>query len=120
MSELNPSEAQRKAMAEYLAGEYQAPSEMFDRCLKAVDALFAAANGIPEGAPVGTIARRPDGVFVAVRILTDCLERYWTYTCTDHSLNDDWPDPDDADSWPVIYDPREPVERDGSDRGADE
>lgn len=98
---LNPSEAQRKAMAQRLreCGEYGV--------FRTVDEMIAAANNISEGAPVGTIARRPDGVFVAVRILTDYLERYWTHTCTDHSLNDDWPDPDDADSWPVIYDPRD-------------
>lgn len=36
-------------MAVYLAGEYLAPSDMFDKCLKAVDAMFAAANSIPEG-----------------------------------------------------------------------
>lgn len=67
-----------------------------------------AANSIPEGAPVGTIARRPDGAFVAVRVLAEDLEQYWTYTCVDHSgPDDDWPDRHDADSWPVIYDPRE-------------
>ncbi|SII94196.1 Uncharacterised protein [Mycobacteroides abscessus subsp. abscessus] len=65
--------------------------------------LIAAANSIPEGPPVGTIARREDGAFVAVRVLTEGLEHYWAYTCTDHPLYDeDWPDPDDADSWPQI------------------
>lgn len=119
MSELNPSEAQRKAMAEYLAGEYQAPSEMFDRCLKAVDALFAAANGIPEGAPVGTIARRPDGKYLAHRVRA-AAGILWEYKCLAYPEDWEYLRPDDADSWPVIYDPREPVERDGSDRGADE
>lgn len=103
VAELNPSEAQRKAMLEWM-GEVDPDDFDYEEWL---DGLFAAANSIPEGAPVGTIARRPDGVFVAVRILTDYLERYWTYTRTDHSLNDDWPDPDDADSWPVIFAPNE-------------
>lgn len=106
MSELNPSEAQRKAMAEVGAsGSTGGWSDRVDDWLPVVHRMIAAANKVSEGAPVGTIARRPDGVFVAVRILTDYLERYWTYTCTDHSLNEDWPDPDDADSWPVIPDP---------------
>ncbi|OHU63968.1 hypothetical protein BKG85_10970 [Mycobacteroides chelonae] len=105
MTELNPSEAQRKAMVDYAIE--------FDPRLKGVagflvDGMFGAANSIPEGAPVGTIARRPDGGYVAVRVLTDYLECYWTYTCTDHVVIDDgWPDADDADSWPVIYDPGE-------------
>ncbi|WP_194786910.1 hypothetical protein [Mycobacteroides abscessus] len=74
----------------------------------AVDEMIAAANSIPDGAPVGTIARRPDGAFVAVRVLAEDLEQYWTYTCVDHSgPDDDWPDRHDADSWPVIYDPDE-------------
>lgn len=101
MSELNPSEAQRKAMAEYLAGEYLAPSDMFDRCLKAVDAMIAAANNISEGAPVGTIARRPDGAWIARK--EQCGK--WDYR--PFTNQGEWPQPDDADSWPVIYDPRE-------------
>lgn len=118
MSELNPSEAQRKAMIDY-AVEFEPKLKGGAGFL--VDGMIEAANSIPEGAPVGTIARRPDGAFVAVRVLAEDLEQYWTYTCVDHSgPDDDWPDRNDADSWPVIYDPREPVERDGSDRGADE
>lgn len=96
---LEPTEAQRKAMAEYLAGEYQAPSEMFDRCLKAVDALFAAANSIPEGPPVGTIARHPSGKWIAHRATPD----RWEYTPFRGAAALEAGD--DADSWPVIYDP---------------
>lgn len=106
---LEPTEAQRKAMAEateawnwYSCGP--------ERRLDMVDDMIAAANSIPDGAPVGTIARRPDGAFVAVRVLAEDLEQYWTYTCVDHSgPDDDWPDRRDADSWPVIFTPGEAV-----------
>lgn len=57
-----------------------------------------AANSIPEGAPVGTIARRPDGKNIALRV-SDGERPYWVYLYGKH-----W---DTADSWPVIYDPRE-------------
>lgn len=60
--------------------------------------LIAAANSIPEGAPVGTIARRPDGKNIALRV-SDGERPYWVYLYGKH-----W---DTADSWPVIYDPRE-------------
>lgn len=55
MTELNPSEAQR-AMGYVL---FAALSEL-DDCDDLVGDL-AAANNAPEGAPAGTIARRPDG-----------------------------------------------------------
>ncbi|SPX87640.1 hypothetical protein [Mycobacteroides abscessus] len=100
MSEkLNPSEAQRKAMEmAYKANIHKTSGH------GVVDLMIEAANSIPEGAPVGTIARRPDGAFVAVRVLAQDLEYYWTYTCVDTSgPDDDWPDRHDADSWPVIY-----------------
>lgn len=101
---LEPTEAQRKAMGE-AADEWHGRVDTTDEY---IDRIIAAANSIPEGAPVGTIARRPDGAFVAVRVLAEDLEQYWTYTCVDHSgPDDDWPDRHDADSWPVIYDPRE-------------
>lgn len=100
---LEPTEAQRKAMAEYLAGEYLAPSDMFDRCLKAVDAMFAAANSIPEGPPVDTIALHPSVKWIAHRDTPDT----WEYipfrgaVLLEHG--------DEADSWPVIYDPTKGV-----------
>lgn len=107
MSELNPSEAQRKAMIDY-AVEFEPKLKGGAGFL--VDGMIEAANSIPEGAPVGTIARRPDGAFVAVRVLAEDLEQYWTYTCVDHSgPDDDWPDRHDADSWPVIFTPGEAV-----------
>lgn len=100
---LEPTEAQRKAMLAWAQENNPWDPESF------VDGLIAAANSIPEGAPVGTIARRPDGAFVAVRALAEDLGHYWTYTCVDHTVlaNHEilWPDRYDADSWPVIYDP---------------
>lgn len=104
---LEPTEVQRKAMAVELKAF---GGWTLETCHKAIDALIAAANSIPDGAPVGTIARRPDGAFVAVRVLAEDLEQYWTYTCVDHSgPDDDWPDRRDADSWPVIFTPGEAV-----------
>ncbi|SLH25749.1 Uncharacterised protein [Mycobacteroides abscessus subsp. massiliense] len=70
-----------------------------------VDGLIAAANSIPEGAPVGTIARRPDGRWIGVR---DDRRRdarglavRWLYAPL-HESAADWPANDDADSWPQI------------------
>ncbi|SLG71248.1 Uncharacterised protein [Mycobacteroides abscessus subsp. abscessus] len=72
-----------------------------ESALEAVDEMFAAANSIPEGAPVGTIARRPDGAWIARK--EQCGK--WDYR--PFTNQGEWPQPDDADSWPVIYDPRE-------------
>lgn len=64
-----------------------------------VDRQIAAANSIPEGAPVGTIALHPSGKWIAHRDTPDT----WEYipfrgaVLLEHG--------DDADSWPVIYDP---------------
>lgn len=108
---LNPSEAQRKAMAERIARSVGRIG-IAESDYRLADSIIAAANKVSEGAPVGTIARRPDGAFVAVRVSTDYLERCWTYTCTDHVIIDDgWPDASDADSWPVIYDPTKPEQK---------
>lgn len=63
-----------------------------------LDRMITAANSIPEGAPVGTIARRPDGSNIAHRV-SDGEHPYWVYFYGKH-----W---DKADSWPVIYDPDE-------------
>lgn len=97
MADLNPSEAQRKAMLEKLADH-----SMWDRegMKLAVDEMIAAANSVPEGAPVDTIARRPDGAWIAVR-----REKHWGYRRLLGSRGDNPPLPRDADSWPVIYDP---------------
>ncbi|WP_157897454.1 hypothetical protein [Mycobacteroides chelonae] len=94
---LNPSEAQRKAMALELKAF---SGWTLDTCHKAVAAVIAAANSIPEGPPVGTIARRPDGGNIALREY-DGEQSYWVYLYGKH-----W---DTADSWPVIYDPTKPV-----------
>lgn len=99
MAELHVGKAQRKAMHDAL-----------DDAIDQLMTLVGVGVGVPEGPPVGTIARRPDGAFVAVRVLAEDLEQYWTYTCVDHSgPDDDWPDRNDADSWPVIFTPGEAV-----------
>lgn len=103
---LEPTEVQRKAMAVELKAF---GGWTLETCHKAIDALIAAANSIPEGMPVGTIARRPDGKYLATRILTvSDGTPAWNYK------NLTWPEVEweylrqnDADSWPVIYDPRE-------------
>lgn len=65
------------------------------------DDIIAAANKVSEGAPVDTIARRPDGAWIAHRVTpTD-----WRYTPL-HPVRE-WPEQSAADSWPVIYDPDE-------------
>lgn len=95
MSEkLNPSEAQRKRLAELLG-----------IAVWELELLLEEVNNLPEGAPVGTIARRPDGQYVGVRVGVQ-----WVYTYVDlhnEHVAGDWPDADTADSWPVIYDPTE-------------
>ncbi|SLF57540.1 hypothetical protein [Mycobacteroides abscessus] len=74
-------------------------------------AFDIANHGIPEGPPVGTIARRPDGKYLATRILTvSDGTPAWNYK------NLTWPEVEweylrqnDADSWPVIFTPGEAV-----------
>lgn len=61
MAELHVNKAQRKAMGE-AADEWQGRVDTTDEY---IDRIIAAANSIPEGPPVGTIARRPDGVVLA-------------------------------------------------------
>ncbi len=58
--------------------------------------MIAAANNLPEGAPVGTIARRPDGAWIARK--EQCGK--WGYR--PFTNEGEWPQPDDADSWPQI------------------
>lgn len=67
---------------------------------KLVDLMVAAANSIPEGAPVGTVKQRPDGTFVAVR----CGDvsphpASWVYVRVMPGACEE-PYGDDADSWP--------------------
>lgn len=96
MNVLNPTEAQRKAMGE-AADEWQGRVDTTDEY---IDRIIAAANSIPEGAPVGTIARRPDGGWVAHR--TVGLDApFWEYFRLDPNapaLRNQY----DADSWPQI------------------
>ncbi|MDM2418350.1 hypothetical protein PP577_18695 [Mycobacteroides abscessus] len=104
---LEPTEAQRKAMAAAAASSRaQAWSDRIDDWLPIVDEMFAAADRIPEGAPVGTIARRPDGAWKAER-KAGGSGPYWHYSTSAFWRADspDWNSEDDADSWPVIYDP---------------
>ncbi|SIC59260.1 hypothetical protein [Mycobacteroides abscessus] len=95
MNVLNPSEAQRKAMADYLSFNVDEVIGLYE-----VDAMIAAANSIPKGAPVGTIARRPDGGWVAHR--TVGLDApFWEYFRLDQNAparKNQY----DADSWPQI------------------
>ncbi len=95
----SPTEAQRKAMEEVVWGELDFQS--MSKVERVVDRAIHAANSIPEGAPVGTGALRPDGAFVAIRVAGP----YWTYVNVNQDDDAVWPEPDAADSWPVIYDP---------------
>lgn len=107
---LDPSEAQRKAMITYLS----TPVHISDPFAEPdyggwLVGLFAAANSIPEGAPVGTIARRPDGRWKAERFENPIGGAYWHYTISAAYTGGDMPPiGDDADSWPVIYVPESP------------
>lgn len=99
---LNPSEAQRELMIQAILDNSGFGPKS---AAHIVDAQIAAANSIPEGAPVGTIARRPDGAFLAIR--EGCAGtggwQYWgTGPLRRANLLDGF---EDADSWPVIYDP---------------
>ncbi|WP_423797327.1 hypothetical protein [Mycobacteroides abscessus] len=69
---------------------------------KAVDRAIAAANSIPEGPPVGTIARRPDGAWIA--FVEPAQPGVWLYRQL-LAAGQGLPQGRDADSWPVIYDP---------------
>lgn len=103
MTKLEPSEAQRKALVDKLSEHVQWHRDGVEM---AVDEMIAAANSIPEGAPVGTIARRPDGAWKAERKAGEAGP-YWQYSTSAFWQADspDWNSEDDADSWPVIYDP---------------
>ncbi|OHU51463.1 hypothetical protein BKG82_22980 [Mycobacteroides chelonae] len=100
MSELNPSEAQRKRLAELLG-----------IAVWELELLLEEVNSIPEGAPVGTIARRPDGALFAARIRGSNGLLRWTV------IRADWSDrgvdtaDDDADSWPQIRPDEWPVSK---------
>lgn len=101
MAQLNVNEAQRKAMLEWM-GEVDPDDFDYEEWL---DGLFAAANSIPEGAPVGTIARRPDGAWIGVR-----REDYWAYrnlVGLSHDVAELSGGPSVAESWPVIFAPNE-------------
>ncbi len=65
-----------------------------------VQDAIAAANRVAEGPPVGTIARRPDGFWIA-----HMAESGWEYS---ELVTGTWRG-SDADSWPVIFAPGEAV-----------
>ncbi|WP_234821784.1 helix-turn-helix domain-containing protein [Mycobacteroides abscessus] len=107
MEKLEPTEARRKAMAAAAASSRaQAWSDRIDDWLPIVDEMFAAADRIPEGAPVGTIKIKDGwparmcmdshGNHVWVGMILPPWNRNGTYDALD------------ADSWPVIYDPTKP------------
>lgn len=97
---LEPTEAQRKAMVDKL-GEHVQWSR--DGVEMAVDDMLTAANSIADGAPVGTIARRPDGAWIAWR-----TEDGWEYRFIGGEEPNEWPPGSNiANSWTVIYDPME-------------
>ncbi|NMK63791.1 XRE family transcriptional regulator, partial [Staphylococcus capitis] len=97
---LEPTEAQRKAMR-HIAGirldaaahhRFKPDPEEF------LTELIAAANSIPEGPPVGTIARRPDGEWIAWR-----TEDGWGYRFIGDEEPNEWPPGSSiADFWPQI------------------
>lgn len=103
MTKLEPTEAQRELIIEEVWAVCRANPR--SAAEEAVDRAFAAANSIPEGPPVGTIARRPDGNWLAHR----GTEQDWTYFPL--VIAQEWPRQDSADSWPVIYDPTKPEPR---------
>ncbi|SLJ19968.1 hypothetical protein [Mycobacteroides abscessus] len=102
MSKLEPTEAQRKALVDKLSEHVQWHRDGVEM---AVDEMIAAANSIPEGAPVGTIARASDGHNIAVRKrFSDGV--HWAYL---YDSDVDIFGYKVADSWPVIFAPGEAV-----------
>ncbi|WP_078278575.1 hypothetical protein [Mycobacteroides franklinii] len=119
MTELNPSEAQRKKMAHGAAtSAANGWSDNVRDWLPIVDRMVDAANNLPKGAPVGTIARRPDGAWLACRYANLNGKTRWNYFRVDYDAP--FHSPGDADSWPVIYDPTKPDfnRLNGTDKGA--
>lgn len=97
---LEPTDAQRIAIIEEIWGALDFQS--MRNVEKAVDRAIAAANSIPEGAPVDTIARRPDGAWIA--FVEPAQPGVWLYRQL-LAAGQGLPQGRDADSWPVIYDP---------------
>ncbi|PKQ59738.1 hypothetical protein B5566_02535 [Mycobacterium sp. MHSD3] len=90
-AKLEPTEALRKAMHDAL-----------DDAIDQLMTLVGVGVDIPEGPPVGTIARRPDGAVIALRGGV-CDERFWIYKWLDDDPNvPTVKDTNDADSWPQI------------------
>ncbi len=108
MTKMEPTEAQRKAMLDALKGRTGTWSTAQMR-QRALDEMITAANSIPEGPPVGTIARRPDGKCLALRAEGEepgtTYWKHFPFVCGPEGFSHR----DDTDSWPVIYDPTKGV-----------
>ncbi|SIG86958.1 Uncharacterised protein [Mycobacteroides abscessus subsp. abscessus] len=91
---LNPTEALRKVAHDAL-----------DEAIDQLVTLVGVGVSIPEGPPVGTIARRPDGEWIAWR-----TEDGWGYRFIGDEEPNEWPPGSSiADFWPVIFTPGEAV-----------
>lgn len=96
MEKLNKTEALRKVAHDAL-----------DEAIDQLMTLVGVGVGVPEGPPVGTIARRPDGEWIAWR-----TEDGWGYRFIGDEEPNEWPPGSNiADSWPVIYDPTNPEQK---------
>lgn len=109
-TKIEPTSVQRFLMAEAAAdSDASGWSDDPEDWLPIVDAQIAAANRVDD-IPVGTIARRPDGGWVAVRLIGPNNDEHWSYRALERvDKTDLWPKPNDADSWPVIFTPGEAV-----------
>ncbi|MDB2220376.1 hypothetical protein [Mycobacteroides abscessus] len=103
---LEPTEAQRKAIIGFLSRPYPHYDPYKPDYEGWLDAFLAAANSIPEGPPVGTIARRPDGAWIA--FVEPAQPGVWLYRQL-LAAGQGVPEGRDADSWPVIFTPGEAV-----------
>ncbi|OTR08866.1 hypothetical protein [Mycobacteroides abscessus] len=106
-TKIEPTGVQRFLMAEAAAdSDASGWSDDPEDWLPIVDAQIAAANRVDD-IPVGTIARRPDGGWLAHYYTNLSGTRAWLYWPLSADDDEDFPDDDAADSWPVIYDPDE-------------
>ncbi|MFT9654944.1 hypothetical protein [Mycobacteroides abscessus] len=103
---LEPTEAQRKAIIGFLSRPYPHYDPYKPDYEGWLDAFLAAANSIPEGPPVDTIARRPDGAWIA--FVEPAQPGVWRYRQL-LAAGQGFPEGRDADSWPVIFTPGEAV-----------
>ncbi|WP_236746153.1 hypothetical protein [Mycobacteroides abscessus] len=96
---LNPTEALRKVAHDAL-----------DEAIDQLVTLVGVGVSIPEGPPVGTIARRPDGEWLAERKVSQSTDAgWWNYLKLGYPSTEEPPEHNGADSWPVIFAPGEAV-----------